>query len=220
MNRLSDTRERILSAAERLFASGGVTTTSLRTITDNARVNLAAVSYHFGSKDGLIEAVYRRRLGPLSRRQLDNLDRLEAQAGEHPLELCHIVEAFILPFAELDVASPEEAEVYSRLLAQTYGEAGSYFERIFSDEYSNLFTRYKKALHRALPELAPDLLCMRLHFLMGALNHTLAGAHLRRFMDATAARQSLDQALRQLVPFLVAGLQASTEIARPPATTA
>lgn len=86
-NLLDSTRDRILAAAEELFARTGVATTSLRAITALARVNLAAVNYHFGSKDGLVEAVYRRRLEPLNRARLKNLERVEAAAGDAPRPL-------------------------------------------------------------------------------------------------------------------------------------
>ena len=56
-----DTATRILDAAERLFVEHGFEATSLRTITQQAEVNLAAVNYHFGSKDALFQAVHRQR---------------------------------------------------------------------------------------------------------------------------------------------------------------
>jgi len=77
----TDTKDRILDVAERLFAEHGFANTSLRSITAEAGANLAAVNYHFQSKDALIQAVFARRLGPLNQARLEMLDAAEARAG-------------------------------------------------------------------------------------------------------------------------------------------
>jgi AcrR family transcriptional regulator len=74
------TRERILRAAEELFMDRGFASTSLRMITARAKVNLAAVNYHFGSKEALIREVFERQLAPLNRARIVYLDQLEAEA--------------------------------------------------------------------------------------------------------------------------------------------
>src|SRR5947207_3904246 len=79
-----ETRTRILDAAEELFMQHGFEGTSMRTLTAQASVNLAAVNYHFGSKDALIEAVFRRRLDPMNTARIAELDRLEAAACASP----------------------------------------------------------------------------------------------------------------------------------------
>ena len=91
------TAERILDAAEELFADLGFDATSTRAITTRAGVNLAAVNYHYGSKDALIEAVFARRLVPLNRERLELLDRVEARAGAGGPAVESIVEAFVRP---------------------------------------------------------------------------------------------------------------------------
>ena len=78
-----DTKQRILDVAERLFATRGFHATSLRAITRAAEVNLAAVNYHFGSKDALLEAVMLRRLGPLNEIRQARLDQ-NLQVPRHP----------------------------------------------------------------------------------------------------------------------------------------
>ena len=90
----TDTRERILDAAERLFMENGYEATSMRTITGAAEVNLAAVNYHFGSKEALLREVFRRRLAWLNRERLQALDRREQQAGGAQLKPSQILEAF------------------------------------------------------------------------------------------------------------------------------
>src|SRR5260370_25101598 len=75
-----ETRTRILDAAEELFMLHGFEGTSMRLLTSRAGVNLAAVNYHFGSKDALIEALFRRKLDPMNTARIAELDRLESEA--------------------------------------------------------------------------------------------------------------------------------------------
>lgn len=91
---LPDTRERILDAAERLFMESGYEGTSMRMITGEAEVNLAAVNYHFGSKEALLREVFRRRLSWLNRERLSALNELEEKANGEPLKPSAILEAF------------------------------------------------------------------------------------------------------------------------------
>ena len=80
-----NTKDRLLDAAERLFADKGYSATSLRDITQKAEVNLAAVNYHFGSKEALLSAALERRFDPVNRKRLELLDAAEAEAGNQPL---------------------------------------------------------------------------------------------------------------------------------------
>src|SRR5579862_2477676 len=108
--RVADTKSRILDAAEKLFGHNGFDATSLRDITAEADVNLAAVNYHFQSKDSLIDAVILRRIEPINRRRLELLDA----AGAHPT-VEQIVEAFVAPVVEQD--RPPMLSMMGRALA-------------------------------------------------------------------------------------------------------
>lgn len=202
---LSSTRERILTTAEQLFAEGGVATTSLRTITSLARVNLAAVNYHFGSKEALIEAVYERRLGPLNRARLTNLDALEQRGGTPTVE--DLVGAFVDPIVAFSSQDARDGIVFMRLLAQTYSEAAQYFHKLFGREYESVVKRYRAALARALPDLPAGELDWRLQFMVGAVNHAVADTVYLRMVGGTG-NHDLARAARELVPFIAAGLRA------------
>src|SRR5579859_4078456 len=95
------TKDRILDAAERLFAHKGIEATSLRTITAEAGVNLAAVNYHFQSKEALMHAVIARRLDPINQRRLAMLDAYEAEAAGAPVPLNQLLEAMLRPIFEM-----------------------------------------------------------------------------------------------------------------------
>src|SRR3982750_849200 len=79
-----DTKTRILDAAESLFMEHGFEATSLRQLTSAAGVNLAAVNYHFGSKEELFKGVLTRRLDPMNQERIELLGRVEREAGARP----------------------------------------------------------------------------------------------------------------------------------------
>lgn len=86
MTRPSDiTRERILKAAERLFAERGYEATSIRTIVAKARVNQAAINYHFAGKDGLYREVLRAAFRALTEHQLAHVEEMKAMSREQAL---------------------------------------------------------------------------------------------------------------------------------------
>jgi len=203
---LTSTRERILTTAEQLFAEGGVATTSLRTITSLARVNLAAVNYHFGSKEALIEAVYERRLGPLNLARLRNLDHLELRPARPSVE--EIVEAFVSPIVEFSARDSKDGLVFMRLLARTYSEAAQCFNKLFAREYEGVMRRYRTALAQALPAIAATELDWRMQFMVGAVNHAVADSVYQRLLGGSSHAHELRAAARELVPFIAAGLRA------------
>src|SRR5215216_2639424 len=113
-----ETRTRILDAAEELFMLHGFGGTSMRLLTSKAGVNLAAVNYHFGSKDALIEAVFRRRLDPMNAARIAALDALEAGGREHEVEA--IIRAFISPGLAMMEDTKSGGRNFIRLLGRTY----------------------------------------------------------------------------------------------------
>jgi AcrR family transcriptional regulator len=204
---LDSTKDRILAAAEELFARTGVARTSLRAITALARVNLAAVNYHFGSKEGLVEEVYRRRLEPLNRARLANLERLEKRARKPSLE--DILEAFMTPVASLAKDPAQGGPTVMRLLGQTHAEAEAPFKAWFAGEYKRVLERYHAALCRALPGMPAEDVRWRLQFLIGALTYPVAERQLVELVSGEAIDPNdVHLVVRRLLPFVVAGFRA------------
>ncbi len=112
-----DTKERLLAAAERLFAERGFEGASLRAVTQAAGTSVSAANYHFGSKQALLRATLRRRVEPMNRLRLERLDALEAAAAGAPLSLEALLDAFLRPAFEVRAAaqapstSPEPARI-------------------------------------------------------------------------------------------------------------
>ena len=203
-----ETRTRILDAAEELFMQHGFEGTSMRTLTAKASVNLAAVNYHFGSKDALIEAVFRRRLDPMNSARIAELDRLEAAAGASPPP----TDAIIRVFLRASLAMIEDAKGggrnFIRLLGRAYTEPSKPIRALIGQLYAPAMARYKGAFERALPDLPKDELIWRMHFMFGTLAYTLAATDTVQLIAGCKPEDRYDAALleERLTAFLHAGL--------------
>ena len=131
-----ETRERILDAAETAFMQHGFDGASMRTITATAGVNLAAANYHFGSKEGLLCAVFRRRLEGLNRERLAVLDDLEAQSGGAPLKPSQILEAFFGTLLRIGEDEGRGGVTFLRLLGRTLTDPADFIRDFFAREYA------------------------------------------------------------------------------------
>jgi AcrR family transcriptional regulator len=204
------TKDRILDAAEALFMEHGFEATSLRAITAAAGVNLAAVNYHFGSKEELFESVLTRRLDPMNQARVDLLTRLEAQAAPQPVDCERILTALLMPALSLARDRERGGKDFLRLLGRAYADPAPFIRRFLSEQYRTMIVRFKAAFARALPQLPRKELSWRLHFIMGALSYTLAGTDaLKLIAELSPSETANDEVLlRRLAPFLLAGLTA------------
>jgi len=199
-----ETRTRILDAAEELFMQHGFEGTSMRLLTAKAGVNLAAVNYHFGSKDALIEAVFRRRLDPMNTERVAALERLENPSAED------IIRAFVGPSLRLIEDAKGGGRNFIRLLGRTYTEPAKTIRALIGQMYAPAMQRYKAALERALPQMPPDELVWRMHFMFGTLAYTLAATDTVQLIAGCKPEDRHDARLleERLTAFLAAGLNA------------
>jgi AcrR family transcriptional regulator len=205
-----ETRTRILDAAEALFMLHGFAGTSMRQLTSNAGVNLAAVNYHFGSKDALIEAVFRRRLDPMNAARLAALEALESDARARPLAPEAIIRAFIGPSLRMIEDAKGGGRNFIRLLGRTYTDPAKPIRALIGQLYESTMERYKAALRRALPEMPADELVWRMHFMFGTLSYTLAATDTVQLIAGCKPEDRHDARLLEdrLAAFLAAGLNA------------
>ena len=197
-NSPSDTKTRILNAAEKLFGQNGFDGTSLRDITTEAQVNLAAVNYHFQTKDSLIDAVIERRMGPVNQRRMALLDAAGMGAS-----LEQILLALLAPMMDQEVlpAIP--------LMGRVLSSPDLFLERVYKRHLVGVVTRFGEALGRVLPELQAEDLFWRLQFMVGSTSHLLALSKVLPFMLGTPdAPLDRDALLVRLVTFMAAGFRA------------
>ncbi|WP_024303156.1 TetR/AcrR family transcriptional regulator [Pseudogulbenkiania sp. MAI-1] len=201
-----DTATRIQDVAERLFVEHGFEATSLRMITQQAEVNLAAVNYHFGSKDALFESVFMRRLAPLISGCLAELDDLEQQGGKLTAE--DLVKSFIRPCLALSKDPSRGGALFVRLLSRTLVENHRQLREVISQQYSVFVQRYSVAFQKALPELGMEELAWRMHFAFSVMFNAFAGNDVLKIFvrSQIVSARDPDMIVKHLVPFVVAGL--------------
>ena len=198
------TKERILSAAEDLFAQFGFAGTSLRQVTMHAEVNIAAVNYHFGSKDNLVNEVFRRRLDELSERRLA---ALKSALRDAPGSLDAILAAFVEPALALTL-DRQGGSAFVRVLARAYAEKNERLRKFLSDNYGHVLRDFAKAIGACLPGIAKEELYWRLDFTAGALTYAMADFGLIRRPAGSSEKAHCQRAAAALIRFASAGLRA------------
>lgn len=205
---MANTKEQILDTAERLFAVDGYDATSLRHVTREADVNLAAVHYHFGSKLDLLKAVFARRVDHINRDRLAQLELAEAAAGGEPVGLEAVMEAFFGPPLRYAVPKEEGWHHFMMLVGRLNTTGGEAFEAV-KDVFQEVRERFFPAIRRAVPELAPSELAWRIHFLIGSMCALVADpGRIEAFSMGLCRGDDPEESLRQLVAFAASGLRA------------
>ncbi len=206
----TETQLRILDAAEELFMQHGFEGASMRMLTAKAGVNLAAINYHFGSKDALIEAVFHRRLDAMNAERIAQLDRLEQEAAGAPLTAEAIIRAFIGASLRMIEDARGGGRNFTRLLGRAYTEPAKPIRALIGQMYAPAMERFKAAFVRALPELPKDELVWRMHFMFGTLAYTLAATDTVQLIAGAKPEDRYDARLLEdrLTAFMGAGLHA------------
>jgi len=202
------TKEKILDTAEKLFVKNGLSATSLRAIIKEAGVNTAAVHYHFGSKQGLIEAVFGRRAGQLNAARLRLLDEVESENRSGPLPLEDVVRAFVRPVISFDMDHSSPIYMIPQLMGRAITEPAPFYRQIVHRAFKETFERFTVALNRALPEFDAEEIMWRIHFMVGAMIFTVMvpKMHPERFPESTATGDP-DVVTERLVQFVAAGMR-------------
>lgn len=212
----AETEERVFLAAEALFAERGFEGVSVRDIVQAAGANIAAVSYHFGSKSELFLAIFRKRTREMNRERLGLLRDAEARAAEGP-PLDEILRALLAPpILWKNPASGKDTA--SRFVSRALAEGTPELRVILESDVSHL-KAFLRPLARALPHLSEAEVCWALHFALGAV-HQSTDTNYKRVQllsdgqcDTTDVEAVLDRAIR----FSAGGIAALSVRDRPPA---
>src|SRR5208283_2369291 len=206
-----DTKEKILDVAERLFADHGFPSTTLRDITTEAGVNLAAVNYHFRSKEALLSAVLERRLKPVNARRLELLERAlqDAVRGKPVLE--DLIRAFIQPIYEARGAGIELGN-FARLMARLATEPDEWAVSVMSQHMQSTIERFLPLFSAALGIDDPVTVALATHLSLGAMAHSLKGLPiLHRMAGVDPGKMDPTEHLERLICYTAGGMRALAE---------
>ena len=202
------TKNKILDAAESLFADKGFNGTSLREITSLAEVNLAAVNYHFGSKKELIKAVMSRYMNELSPNLQASLLVICQQEDQPTLN--EVFSAFIDPLLSLNVFRENGTSNFLQLLGRGYTDSQGFLRWFLTTQYPEVITNFVTAVQRAYPELSAEDIFWRLHFTMGTVIFTMSSSDALMDIAKSDFDQKVDIAdvIRKVIPFVASGVGA------------
>lgn len=208
----SNTRARLLEAAEALFIEHGYEGMSLRQITSYAEVNLAAVNYHFGGKEALVQELLSARLDRLNQERLQLLSICEEKSGDPPMDACAVLSVLFVPAVRL---SRDDAGgmAFMRLLGRVYSDSSPFIRDYLHEHYQPIYGRFFEAFARALPHLSRNELGMRLHFCLKALSGVLAGENMDELISALCMGEPVNDSLMlaRLISFISPMLTAPFE---------
>lgn len=197
-----DTKDKILDTAQRLIGDQGYAATSLRHIIAEAGVNLAAIHYHFGSKEELLDAIIGRKVGPVNEERMARLQRVVAGVPS----VKKVLEAWLLPMAE----AADRDGSFVRLMGRMMSEG--MMQGVVAKHFRAPAERIAAVLRTTVPDLPEDEFRWRMHFMIGAMAHTMCGSGDITGLggDTKDFRGRIDR----LVTFLTAAFQAPATRAR------
>jgi len=211
--RQTNTKKRILDAAEKLFAQKGFYATSLRMLTREAGVNLAAVNYHFGSKEELIKAVIERRILPLNTIRLERLQKIKsnASAEDCPPDIRRILLAFLEPTFAFR-KSARGAQDFISLIGRAFSDPRDTVRKVFLKTVEPVFQLLFELLCDALPKLPRNVVFLRLNFMLGAMAHSMNISQMCQLIpDGLSLKVDSDTLVEQFVMFVENGMEAPYE---------
>ena len=199
---MNDTKQKIMDTAAELFAEDGYAATSLRRIISKAGVNLAAIHYHFGTKQDLLNQIILQKISPLNNRRMELLEQFETEAAPKPLSVEKIMEAFLTP-AILTAPGSGFVKIMARLHSEKSG-----MEAILRN-FQPLLVRYTSALRRALPGMSEPEMAWKVHFMLGSMSQTLL---MMPWLSPEAADEPAQVIVKRLVAFVTAGFLAGVSL--------
>lgn len=211
--RQSATAKKIMLSAEVLFAERGFAETTMREITSAAKVNLAAVNYHFGSKKGLITAVAEKYLTPLVSNLKEAIEERLLLETDKTIQVEELLEILMRTLLRVGQSKQFALPVFMRLLELIYMKNQTELRSEMVSRYRSSFSCFVDLLRKDSAVMSDEEFFWRLHFLMGSIIFTLSNfqtlvaLEMREFERAA----EVERTLHRMIPVLVAGLHARAD---------
>ncbi len=205
-----NTKQRILNAAEMLFAEQGFQQTSMRQITSKAEVNLASINYHFGNKKNLIQAVLQRYFDSLMPLIERSLEKLKAESIDV------VLKGLVEPIMSLNNLRPGGTALFVRLLGRGYNETQGHLRKFIMTHYGSTISKLTVSIKRCLPNIDDEELFWRLHFALGSFVFSMSSSQaLKEIAESDFHQQvNIEDVIRHLVPFVASGIECGTHKTR------
>ena len=213
------TRSSILAAAERLYADRGFGDVTLRDIVAEANVNLAAVNYHFGSKDELIAELFVTRSIATNRERLRELKAAEEEGGGRaPLDV--ILHALVGPTLRGCLGPENQRSTAARFMIRASIESVPPIRRIKNREIDHL-RKFAAAMRRALPDRSDEEIFWGLHFALAMAHHTIRESErLTKLSEGKCDLDDVEDIIARVVGMAMMGLNAGKAVSKAPARVA
>jgi AcrR family transcriptional regulator len=207
----SGSKRKLLDAAEQLFAEKGFEAVSVRDIAQLAKANVAAVNYHFGSRDALLSMAMMRYMIPVTQERLARLEALERKSAGKPLPLEEIIDALVRPLVT-QVRKSELAErLFYKLMGRIFAQQSDGMPAPIEGQIRHVVDRFTRAFTKALPAIAGEDLAWRMHFLAGGMIHMLTHQDvLHRLTDGASGTPTMEATLSRFIRFAAAGMREGT----------
>ncbi len=199
------TNQRLLDAAEVLFAKDGFSAVTVRQIAKKAEADISLVYYHFKSKRELFEAVLMRRAKYLNDLRLDELEKIERRHEEDVPSLEEIIYAFVYPLLKKLSEDHDEWTHYFSLIAMV-NNSPSWGGQMMTKYFDPLVHRFLKAIRRVFPDCEEADLYWSYHFLSGALTLTFAETgRIDNLSDGICQSSDMKSIIERLPKFIAGG---------------
>jgi AcrR family transcriptional regulator len=209
----SESKRRLLDAAEQLFADRGFESVSVRDVTQLAKANVAAVNYHFGSREGMVALVVTRYITPVNEERLIRLDALERKWPGKVVPIEEVIDAFVRPLVSMVQKSDLSERLFCKLMGRIFSLQGEGMPPVVEEQIRNLSDRFTRALGKSLPTVSPEELVWRTHFLVGAMIHMLLNQEmLHRMTNGSSGTPTMEATLSRFIRFAAAGLREGVEL--------
>lgn len=200
------TKERILNSTERLIAEHGFAELSIRKISLQAHTNLAAINYHFGNKEQLINQMLERRLNNLFEVRMKMLHELNQGDEKMTCNLKQILHAFIAPALYMINDEHQGGKVFMKVLARAYAEQSDSLHDLLAKRYTPIIKEFAEAIQLASPDLPKDTVFWRFHFIIGALTYAMADFGASSMAKQMPENEYFNKSVEELIQFAEASL--------------
>ena len=202
---MNETQIKILEAAESEVADYGFAGASIRNITQRAGVNVAAINYHFGSKEELIKALFRDRIKPINDYRLESLRKAQERAPDGIVSTEELVDILVRPAVAKMMS--KEGRRFVQAIARCMSEPTDFMCDLDEELFKEMFHSFLAAFQKALPEHDSETLLNKMNFIICSMVGFMM--HFPRIEQLVGKQMSGEESeilLDQYIDFIATGI--------------